>query len=63
MNNEKIILITIFTLFFALSASLIFMMIKKDLNVEETGRRWISEPSVNQKPENNWPKVEIQTSR
>lgn len=63
IKNEKIILISIFTLLFILSSLLIYIMIKKDLRVEETGKRWINQPSVNEKPENSWPKVEIQTSK
>ncbi len=63
IKNEKIILISIFTLLFILSSLLIYIMIKKDLHVEETGKRWINQPSVNEKPENSWPKVEIQTSK
>jgi hypothetical protein len=63
IKNEKIILISIFTLLFILSSLLIYIMIEKDLRVEETGKRWINQPSVNEKPENSWPKVEIQTSK
>jgi cell division protein FtsL len=63
MKNEKVLLVTIFTLFFALSASLIFVMIKKDLKQEQEGRKWINEEVKNPKPENSWPRVEIQTSK
>lgn len=63
VKNEKIVLITIFILFSALSTGLIFIMIKKDLKTEESSKQWINEPVVSKKPENNWPKVEIQTSK
>jgi len=63
IKNEKIILISIFTLLFILSSFLIYIMIKKDLQIEELGKKWISESRINQKPENSWPKVEIQTSK
>lgn len=63
MKAEKTLLITLFTIFFALSAGLMFLMIKKDIIGDLQGRMWLEKPLANQKPENNWPKVEIQTSK
>jgi hypothetical protein len=59
-KNEKSILITIFCLFFVLSALLIFVMTKKDIQEKEAVQNRMQQTESNT-PENIWPKVEIQT--
>jgi hypothetical protein len=36
---------------------------KKSVKQEQEGRKWINEEVKNPKPENSWPRVEIQTSK
>lgn len=63
MRNEKVLLLSIFSLFFIISALLMFVMIKKDLIRRNEGERRMSQPINSDRPENLWPKVEIQTSK
>lgn len=63
MNNEKLLLTTIFLLFFVLSGVLMSVMIKKDLRKEEILKKSFQESVRNDKPENSWPKVEIEVRK
>lgn len=61
MKSEKTTLITIFTIFFLLSVSLIYLMIKKDMVTKENQEKRMQMPRENEKMLDAWPKVEIQT--
>lgn len=63
MKSEKTTLIIIFTIFFLLAASLIYLMIKNDIKKEDAQKEKMSQPRVNNAPENSWPKVEIETRK
>jgi hypothetical protein len=58
-NSEKINLLAIFFLTFSLVATLFYLMIKTDLQ-KEVSR---GEPRQDDRQENIWPKVEIQTKQ
>jgi hypothetical protein len=62
MKNEKLTLITLFTFFFLLSASLFYLMIAKDIKVREDQVEKMQAPREAETPQ-LWPKVEIRTSR
>lgn len=62
MKNEKLTLITLFTFFFLLSASLFYLMIAKDLKLKQEQIEKIQAPKETESPQ-IWPKVEIRTSR
>ena len=57
MKKEKLNLIIIFSLFFLLSATLFYIMMKKDLHTEQIQRESINMEDT--RAENTWPKVEI----
>ena len=59
MKKEKSLFLLIFTLFFLLSGSLLYLMIKKDVDEKDRQVARMAQPSTNNTPENVWPKVEI----
>lgn len=62
MEIEKKTLTILFTLFFILLASLMYLMIKKDLVQQDTNQKRMQAVD-NSKQDNVWPKVEIQTRK
>jgi hypothetical protein len=62
MKNEKVNLIIIFAIFFLLSGTLFYLMLKKDINQNDLNRKVMQEP-VDNGPDNVWPKVEIETRK
>lgn len=62
MLNEKKTLILIFTAVFLLGATLLYLMIKKDLLSEAKAQKARAEMSQDDATQTEiWPKVEIQT--
>lgn len=62
MLSEKKNLILIFAVLFVLSTSLIYLMIKKDLQEQENSKARLRD-NFQMKEENIWPKVEIETRK
>lgn len=63
MNNEKVLLTSIFLIFFILLGILMSVMIKKDLNLEENYKRKMQEGNFKNPPDNSWPKVKIEVRK
>lgn len=61
MRNEKVTLITIFSLLFVLSATLTYLMIAKDIKEKEIAQEKFRRESKDNTPDNVWPEVIIQT--